>query len=369
MLSTVSLYMHSHLGIEARQDILYHRGKTMKIIHDRLANIENVDKGSLMSTIVTILSFEVSTKYRTSGPRLTISQNLCGNYYTSKAHLDALRRLIATSGGIEQYSSNDSLPRAVAWGENHFATAHRTVPSFKYVPTSKPSQGFPEELQLETAKTCPYTLVKIPEYGHTIYHIFRRIHLLGIATSSRWNATRNIGIAMRVNISDMILEAEYDMLSLSAQLGKERKAKESEIDEELIAVCDALITGAQIFLFLSLRAMPVGARVMEIYLSRMMAAMRRDNLLDMWDRLASYDALLWALFMAVAAAMKRPESDAVMSYTREVVAVLEIEDRETLEVHLGNVAWADFFSSCSNEMARVLFRCRSRPWGQPAGMG
>jgi hypothetical protein len=59
MLSTVSLYMHGHLGIEARQDILYHRGETMKIIHERLANIDNVDKGLLMSTIVTILSFEV----------------------------------------------------------------------------------------------------------------------------------------------------------------------------------------------------------------------------------------------------------------------------------------------------------------------
>lgn len=59
MLSTVSLYMHGHLGIEARRDILFHRGETMKIIHERLANIDNVDKGLLMSTIVTILSFEV----------------------------------------------------------------------------------------------------------------------------------------------------------------------------------------------------------------------------------------------------------------------------------------------------------------------
>jgi hypothetical protein len=31
----------------------------MKIIHERLADIDNVDKGLLMSTIVTILSFEV----------------------------------------------------------------------------------------------------------------------------------------------------------------------------------------------------------------------------------------------------------------------------------------------------------------------
>lgn len=71
MLSTVSLYMHGHLGIEARQDILYHRGETMKIIHERLANIDNVDRGLLMSTIVTILSFEVNRFILT--PQTTIT--------------------------------------------------------------------------------------------------------------------------------------------------------------------------------------------------------------------------------------------------------------------------------------------------------
>jgi len=99
MLSTVSLYMHGHCGIEAKQEILYHRGETMRIIHERLANLEGVDVGLLMSVIVTILSFE----------------NLCGNYFTSKAHLTALRRLITAAGGLEKFSENDSLARAVAW--------------------------------------------------------------------------------------------------------------------------------------------------------------------------------------------------------------------------------------------------------------
>jgi hypothetical protein len=48
-----------HCGIEAKQDILYHRGEAMRIIHERLANLEGVNKGLLISVIVTILSFEV----------------------------------------------------------------------------------------------------------------------------------------------------------------------------------------------------------------------------------------------------------------------------------------------------------------------
>jgi hypothetical protein len=260
---------------------------------------------------------------------------------------------------VEQYSQNDSLPRAVAWAEHHFAAAHRTVPPFRYVATIVPSEDFPEDLQLETAKTCPYCLVGIPEYGHAVYQIFRRIHLLGIATSLRWKATRNVGIMMRVNISNMLLDVEYDMLVLSAQLGKERKDKETEVDEDLSFICDALVTASQIFLFVSLRSLPVGARVVEIYLSRAMAAIGRDNLLEMWNKYASYDALLWALFMSMVAATNRPEREAIVAHLREVVAMLGIKSQEALEKHLAGIAWADFFLSYSADVAKELFRSRS----------
>ena len=174
---------------------------------------------------------------------------------------------------------------------------------------------------------------------------------------------------MRVNISNMLLDVEYDMLVLSARFGKERKDKESEIDEELIDVCDVLLTGGQIFLFVSLRALPVGARVVEIYLSRIMAAIRRDNLLEIWNKFASYDALLWALFMSTVAATNRPERDTIISYLREVVAVLGIKNQEILEVHLVGMAWADFFLSYSAEVSKEIFRARSQPLSQPLGYG
>jgi hypothetical protein len=157
----------------------------------------------------------------------------------------------------------------------------------------------------------------------------------------------------------MLLDVEYDMLSLSSRLGKQRKEKENDIDLDLISVCDTLVTGSQIFLFVSLRALPVGARVVEIYLSRIMVAIRRDDLLEVWNKFASYDALLWALFMSMVAATNRPEKDSIVAYMREVVAVLGIKCQEALEVHLTGMAWADFFLSYSADVAKELFRSRS----------
>ncbi|KAE9966372.1 hypothetical protein EG328_008987 [Venturia inaequalis] len=358
MLSTVSLYMHGHLGIEARQDILFHRGETMKIIHERLANIDNVDRGLLMSTIVTILSFE----------------NLCGNYFTAKAHLHALRRLIATSGGIAPYTSNDALPRALAWAEHHYAAAHRTVPPARYEPTLIPSPGFPESLELETAKSCPYSLVDIPEYGHAIYQIFRRIHLLGIATSAQWKASSQTRVDMRVCISNLLLDVEFDMLVLSAQLGKEEKEKDTTTSHDLISVIDILVTGSQIFLFTALRALPVGARVVEIYLSRIVLALNKlqhqqqqqqfnrhyqlSTLLQSWKRVSTYESLLWGLFMGMVAATNRPEKESIAALIREVVAVLGIKSQESLESHLKGMAWAEFFELYSKEVGRDILRSR-----------
>jgi hypothetical protein len=60
ILSTVALYMHSHVGIPVvKEDILYHRGETMKIINQRLNNMAGVDASILVGVIATILSFEV----------------------------------------------------------------------------------------------------------------------------------------------------------------------------------------------------------------------------------------------------------------------------------------------------------------------
>lgn len=60
ILSTVALYMHSHIGIPiVKEDILFHRGQTMGIINKRLNDIKGIDASLLIGAIATILSFEV----------------------------------------------------------------------------------------------------------------------------------------------------------------------------------------------------------------------------------------------------------------------------------------------------------------------
>lgn len=169
-----------------------------------------------------------------------------------------------------------------------------------------------------------------------------------------------MGVGMRVNISNMLLDVEYDMLVLSSQSGKERKERDSLVSGDLVSIIDVLVTGSQIFLFTSLRALPVGARVVEIYLTRIMQAIQQpSNLLASWKEWASYDALLWGLFMGIVAATNRPEKEYIVTLLREVVAVLGIKSQETFEMHLKGMAWADFFEFYSKEASKELFRSRS----------
>lgn len=59
MLAIVALYMHGHCGIPVKEDILYHRGETMQVIHRGLTNPKAANLPMLVSTMVTITSFEV----------------------------------------------------------------------------------------------------------------------------------------------------------------------------------------------------------------------------------------------------------------------------------------------------------------------
>ncbi|TID15076.1 hypothetical protein E6O75_ATG08329 [Venturia nashicola] len=322
MLSTVSLYMHGHLGIEARQDILFH--ETMKIIHERLANIDKP------------LSERPQPMINGIEPLRQLLQ--------SKSPPPCLRRLIATSGGIAPYSANDALPCAIAWAEHHYAAAHRTIPPSRYEPNILPSPRFPECLELETAKTCQYFLIDIPEYGHAIYKILRCIHLLGIATQERWKGRDEMGVETRCAGGEGEGFSDLSRLDIGV---------------------DIVVTASQIFLFTALRSLP--------YLSRIVLAIQKlqqqpdqhssieqsNHLFTSWKQFAEYDALLWGLFMGMVAAMNRPGKDAIVAHLKEVVAMLGIESQERLEAHLKRMAWADIFKSHSKEVSKEIFRNRS----------
>lgn len=180
---------------------------------------------------------------------------------------------------------------------------------------------------------------------------------------------------MRVCISNLLLEVEFDMLVLSAQVGKEEKEKDTTTSLDLISVIDILVTGSQIFLFTALRALPVGARVVEIYLSRIVLALNKlqhqqqqqqrpnrhhqpSTFLQSWKRVSTYESLLWGLFMGMVAATNRPEKESIIALVREVVAVLGIKSLESLESHLKGMAWADFFELYSKEVSRDILRSR-----------
>jgi hypothetical protein len=291
---------------------------------------------------------------------------MCGNYWNSSAHLQALRRLIHIAGGLEQFNYNDGLGRGVAWylcaplsrdiwltiyrAEYHYAAAKRQISPLKYIPSIDVT--FENDLLVEAAKTSPLSLLNIELYGSSIHSIFSRVQQLGLATSKPW-ASR----ADRVAISNTILETEYDMLLLSFELnpGDRDGAARRKANLDIVYIADALITSAQAFIFIALRTMPIGVRIVEIYLSRVRTALEEDRLHDVWRKHCSMEALLWTLFICTAAATGKVQRVYFLVELKRVCTVLLLTDREGMELVLRKFAWSDFFAPHSEIICKEIF--------------
>lgn len=149
------------------------------------------------------------------------------------------------------------------------------------------------------------------------------------------------------------------MLLLSSQLGPDRA--EPAINEDVLSIADALVTAAQLFAFVAVRNMPIRARLIEIYLSRLKPALERPNLTDVWGQHCSLEALLWTLFMAATGASGRPERVIILTEMRIVAAMLHLKDRNSVEQVLRNYAWADCFADECSMTCSDLFRRQSAP--------
>jgi hypothetical protein len=247
--------------------------------------------------------------------------------------------------------------------EYHYAASQREAPPYRYAPAT--FADLPEELLLETAKTTPSSLINMQIYGGTMYNIFRRIHRLGLAVSMPWAPT-----VSRVAISNVLLDTEYDMLVVASQLDPNSAgaATSAEIDIEIIFMADALITAAQIFTFVALRAMPIRARIVEIYLSRLKAALERPNLLENWQEHCSLKALLWTLFITASAATGRPERFLVIAKLRTITASLHLRGQDAVKDVLKEFAWSDFFEGYNQAICYEVFRRQTEPT-EPVGLG
>jgi hypothetical protein len=243
--------------------------------------------------------------------------------------------------------------------EFHYAASQRKPPPYRYVPTNL--ADFPEELLLEAAKISPSSLINMQSHGGTMYNIFSRIHRLGFATSASWAS-----IVPRVAISNLLLDAEYDMLLLSSQLDPDCASSTGE-NMEVIFISDALVTSAQIFAFVALRSMPIRARIVEIYLSRLQAALERPDLIQNWQTHCSLQALLWTLFISATAATDRPARYLIISELRTVTATLRLKNQAEVRDALKEFGWSDFFEGYNQAICYEIFRRHTEPT-EPVGL-
>ncbi|KIW02106.1 uncharacterized protein PV09_06596 [Verruconis gallopava] len=340
MLSIVALYMHGHHGLPVKQDILYHRGQAMQIINRDLSDPTKMNMSSLMSSMTSVAVFE----------------NLCGNYFNAKAHLVAMRSLIKAAGDVKSLATNDSILRAVAWAEYHYAAATRNLPGYKYsaIECGHPNPLLPEKLLSTAAKHYPYTLELINVYGHTLFSIFRRLRTISIATTSQWTTTRENDLEFRYALSNVMLDTEYDMIALAYDL-RLQIATMAAPSLDLVVVCDSICVVGQIFFYAGLRIMPLGTRTVDLYLSRLRPVLYSRSI-ESWKAQAPMELLLWTLVIAATASNGRAEYLPAMNKLRELCLKMKIVDEKQLLTSLITFPWNEAFHELAKSVLRDVFR-------------
>lgn len=239
----------------------------------------------------------------------------------------------------------------------HYAAATRSIPFYRYVPTEvgHPNPPIPEQLLFDAVKDIPYGLALINKHGHSLYHIFRRLHIITVALEPPWDATNTSDVDIRFAMSNLVFEAEYDLIMLSYQLKADTSAPLLG-RVGLLDVCDSLCAAAQILIFSGIRMMPLAARFVDLQMVRLSRALHSEELIENWKSYASAESLLWTLAVTAVAANGRAEYIPAVALLRRLCAALQIIDVEDMVSRLKCFVWSSDYDKLGRSVLNDLFQ-------------
>ncbi|KAJ4289209.1 hypothetical protein N0V90_011551 [Kalmusia sp. IMI 367209] len=315
---------------------LKHKSEAIKEINRKISDPGGRISDELVGTVSILASFE----------------NLLGAYDAAQLHIAALKRMVKARGGLIAFGHNDGLVRGILWVDIHTAMVFRTPPSFPEVRLDLGTPPFPDDLLEEAAYTSPTSLLRLAIFAIECFNIFYRLHRLALAISSRW-----IRKVSRWTLSNLLYETEYMLLSipdhsrnfLDFDLETKDEQDNTYTDRANVAdaasVIEALLAAAQIFIYASLREVPLKAPLFSILLERLRIALDRVNVstLGVWAKVNNSHMLLWILVVASSVASASGSRVWWIARLYEVIDKLGIQSFAELQGALERVAWTDVF--------------------------
>ncbi|KAF4628236.1 hypothetical protein G7Y89_g9915 [Cudoniella acicularis] len=320
LLYLVTLHHDLHLGISESRESLYHGGEAFKIINERLRNDQ---------------TFSVQTI--TAVALLANKENLNGNIYTSKMHIQALQHMVKTKGGISTVVG--PFWKSITWSDFCFANTWNVQPSFL-------RQTFDLQLADKIRPPIVPTMLQPEEAFGLESPMVRIFHLIRILSFDL--DPDHISKLDRVLASNMIYELEYDILSLNKDPVDELALVPSHSFEVI-----PLKTAVHLYLYLVIRAIPQMSKAIERLVLRLQDSLKL-GLQQWWVSSSECETwLLWILFIGAVASRGRYERRWFIQYLANIMSLLGIYSFEALQSHLEKVLWQEAF--CANH-------CRS-VWG------
>jgi Fungal specific transcription factor domain len=311
-------------------DALYHRGKALSIIGERVGKEESCSDG----TIGTVLC-------------MLLLANLNGSLKAAETHIMGLRQLVEKRGGLWNLGFDGSLQRMTLWNDIAFATATHSEPYYPLSDTptvllpsdgmslSSPTDSLSSPLTPETLPPFDtdaelLTLVRLrPGCSIDLQRCFYDIHYVS-AFLNRAKRTE-VGKENQMAFSDRVYIIERRLLTLL----NEAYGKTDTENEVLDWLYKAILEAALIHIYSTVRGVPVSCGVYAKKVERILNALASIDLLFVSE---TFPALLvWVLFVGGAAARGRPERGSFVAAVGSVSKGLKLEEWDDIKGVLGRV--------------------------------
>jgi hypothetical protein len=263
----------------------------------------------------------------------------------------ALKRMIASRGGIHAFAHNDGLMRGIIWVDFHLCTVFHTKPSFAYIHFNSDTTALPNELLEEAAYTSPTSLLQLDMSAIECFNIFYRLHRLSLGMCEKW-----VGRMDRGTLSDLLYEVNFAILTVprfsASFLDFEHETGTHHAEHHARAdasnVVEAILAAAQIFIYAALCDIPTTTKIFSILLERLRIALPpSNNVLLVWRSRKNLNMLLWVLVVALSVQPLGPSRAWWIGKLMDVTHEMEIENMSELEVVLKHIAWVDtWFDAC-----------------------
>ena len=285
-LSLVAVHRRDCFSLDLSTVYFKHRGEAMKIVADRLNNVNESLSDETIGAVAILSSSDNHFDWPSQAPT---------------AHSKALGQLVAMRGGVDNLISNRQIQRVAAWADLLQSAMHGTRLQIQ-IPTAveqATADGVDSDIGSEGLQEPPFGIV-LQDLPRILSNMLRQLRILS-SLKAVLLAGRNVELCL--TFSNMLWKLEYSILDRLEEHSQNTGPNQLDTSSKHDQLSNVVGIATLIFSYLSLRdlAAPILyerlSRRLQDHLSKFMRSLQQQVHVDDYLEEGELVTLLWSLYL------------------------------------------------------------------------